>query len=327
MNVTSNRVATRKSIIVGIALVLLVLMAWRALRPTDSTYEAEFTHASGIKTGDEVRVAGIESGSVTGITLDGDKAVIDFTLDRDVTLHTDSEARVKLASMLGTTFLDVSIGDGPKLSPGGTITTENTAPSYTVSDVFTDSNDLLHDLDLDAIDQAVATLSTELDQDPKLTQRAMEDTAALARLIGDKDEQISRLLTYTRQVTGVVRDQQGELEHLLVSAEEVTGLVQRRRETIERLVRNGRQVVTTLDTMADNNDASMRKLLKQFGDTLGVLQAHSDELGQTLRTTAPLARYFANATGNGPWLEVGAPYFLLPDNFWCPMVQPEGGCS
>lgn len=327
MNVTSNRATTRKSIIVGIALVLLVLLAWRALKPADSTYQAEFTHASGIKTGDEVRVAGIESGSVTDITLAGGTAVIDFKLDRDVTLHAGAEARVKLASMLGTTFLDISIGTGQKLSPGDTITTGHTAPSYTVSDVFTDSNDLLHDLDLDAIDQAVATLSTELDQDPQLTQRAMEDTAALARLIGDKDEQIDRLLTYTRQVTGVVRDQQGELEHLLVNAEKVTGLVQRRRETIERLVRNGRQLITTLDTMADDNDATMRTLLSQFDDTLGVLQEHSDELGKTLRTAAPFARYFANATGNGPWLEVGAPYFLLPDNFWCPLVQPEGGCS
>jgi phospholipid/cholesterol/gamma-HCH transport system substrate-binding protein len=170
-------------------------------------------------------------------------------------------------------------------------------------------------------------LSTELDQDPKLTQRAMEDTAALARLIGDKDDQIDRLLTYTRQVTGVVQDQQSELDNLLVNAEKVTGLVQRRRDTIERLVVNGKKVVTTLDSMADSNDATMRKLLNQFDDTLGILQEHSDELGETLRSSAPFARYFANATGNGPWLEVGAPYFLLPDNLWCPLVQPEGGCS
>ncbi len=322
-----SRATTIKSLIISAALVLLALVAWRALQPADSPYRAEFTHASGIKSGDEVRVAGIESGTVTGIKLDGAKAVIDFRLDRDVTLHADSQARVKLASMLGTTFLEVTVGDGRELEPGGTITTDHTAPSYTVSDVFTDSNDLLHKLDLDAIDQAVATLSTELDQDPELTQRTMENATALARIIGDKDDQIDRLLAYTRDVTGVIHDQQDELDHLLVNAEKVTGLVQRRRETIERLVRNGRQLLTTLDTMADRNDATVRTLLDQFDDTLGVLQDHSDELGDTLRKSAPFARYFANATGNGPWLEVGAPYFLLPDNLWCPMVQPEGGCS
>ncbi len=317
----------RKSLIVGVALLLLVLVAARALQQRDDPYRAEFVHASGIKAGDEVRVAGIESGTVTGIELDKGTAIVEFKLDNSVTLRTGSEARVKLASMLGTTFLEVTLGEGRKLDPGGTITTDHTAPSYTVSDVFTDSNDVLHELDLDAIDQAVATLSTELDQDPKLTQRTLEDTTALARLIGDKDEQIDRLLRYTRDVTGVVHDQQDELDRLLVNAEKVTGLVQRRRDTIERLVENGRQVITTLDTMADRNDKSVRTLLTQFDQTLGVLQSHSDDLGTTLKAAAPFARYFANATGNGPWLEVGAPYFLLPDNLWCPLVQPEGGCS
>ncbi len=317
----------RKSFIVGIALLLLVLVTARALQGRDDPYRAEFVHASGIKTGDEVRVAGIESGKVTGVELDKGTAIIEFELDNDVTLHTGSQARVKLASMLGTTFLEVTVGAGPTLDPGGTISTDHTAPSYTVSDVFTDSNDLLHELDLDAIDKAVATLSTELDQDPQLTRRTLEDTTALARMIGDKDKQIDRLLKYTRDVTGVVHDQQAELDRLLVNAEKVTGLVQRRRDTIERLVTNGRQVITTLDSMADRNDKTVRTLLSQFDETLGVLQTHSDDLGTTLQAAAPFARYFANATGNGPWLEVGAPYFLFPDNFWCPLVQPEGGCS
>ncbi len=60
----------RKSLIVGVALLLLVLVAARALQGRDDPYRAEFVHASGIKTGDEVRVAGIESGTVTGIELD-----------------------------------------------------------------------------------------------------------------------------------------------------------------------------------------------------------------------------------------------------------------
>lgn len=321
-----SRSSLIKTIAVVAAVVLLAVVAWNVLSPGGTPYRAEFTHASGIRVGDEVRVAGIESGSVTGITLDKDTAVVEFDLDDGVTLHANSEARVKLASMLGTTYLELTAGDGPELS-GDTITTAHTAPSYTVSNVFTDGNDTLQALDLDALDQAISTLSTEFDQDPQLTQRTIDNTAALARLIGEKDAQIDQLLTYTRDVTGIVRDQQGELDRLLVNAETVTSLVQRRRDTIERLVQNGRQVLTTLDTMADRNDKTMRTLLAQFDDTLKVLDDHSDDLATTLKRAAPFARYFANATGNGPWLEVGAPYFLLPDDLWCPLVQPPGGCS
>jgi len=323
----SRRTSLLKTIAIGVAVLLLAAMAWRVLKPGGTGYRAEFTHASGIKIGDEVRVAGIESGSVTGIELDHGVAVVKFDLDGDVTLHADTEARVKLASMLGTTYLELTTGSGPALKGGATITTAHTAPSYTVSDVFTRSNDTLHALDLDAIDQAISTLSTELDQDPKLTQRTLENTTALAKLIGEKDVQIDRLLDYTRQVTGVVRDQQGELDRLLGNAEQVAALVQRRRDTIARLVQNGKQVLTEVDQMADRNDKTMRTLLKQFDETLEVLQEHSDDLATTLQRSAPFARYFANATGNGPWLEVGAPYFLLPDDFWCAVVRPPGGCA
>ena len=281
----------RKSFIVGIALLLLVLVTARALQGRDDPYRAEFVHVR-VKTGDEVRVAGIESGKVTGVELDKGTAIIEFELDNDVTLHTGSQARVKLASMLGTTFLEVDGRRRPHARPRRTVSTDHTAPSYTVSDVFTEQdNDLLHELDLDAIDKAVATLSTELDQDPQLTRRTLEDTTALARMIGDKDEQIDRLLKYTRDVTGVVHDEQAEkLDRLLVNAEKVTGLVQRRRDTIDRLVTNGRQVITTLDSMADRNDKTVRTLLSQFDETLGVLQTHSDDLGTTLQAAAPFAR-------------------------------------
>ena len=322
-----TRSSAFKTTAVVAVLILLAIVAWRAFAPGGTGYQAEFTHASGIRVGDEVRVAGIESGSVTSIELDKDVAVISFDLDDTVTLHRNSQARVKLASMLGTTYLEITAGDGPELKPGATITTAHTAPSYTVSDAFTEGNDTLQELDMDALDKAISTLSTEFDQDPKLTQRTIESTAQLARLIGEKDEQIDRLLTYTRDVTGVVRDQQDELERLLVNAEKVTTLVQRRRDTIESLVQHGKQVLTSVDQMADRNDKTMRTLLNQFDQTLEVLEAHSDELATTLQRAAPFARYFANATGNGPWLEVGSPYFLLPDDLWCPIIQPPGGCA
>lgn len=326
---TTSRSSAVKTVVIVTAVALLLVVAWQTLKPTGSGYVAEFTHASGVRLGDDVRVAGIPSGEVTGIELDGDVARVEFDLDDDVTLHTDSEARVKLASMLGQTYLEVTAGSGQELEPGATLGTDRTAPSYTVSNVITDGTDIAQQLDLDAIDQAISTLSTELDQDPEMLERTIAGTTELATMIGEKDEQIDRLLSYTREVTGVVRNQQDQLESLLVNAETVTSLVQRRRDTLERIIGKGREVVTTLNQMADRNDETMRTLLEQFDQTLAVLDEHREELGTTLERSAPFARYFANATGNGPWLEVGAPYFVLPDNLICLLVPADktGGCE
>ena len=226
------------------------------------------------------------------------------------------QARVKLASMLGTTFLEVSIGEGPRLTAGGTIRhspPRRRTPSPTSSPTATTFCTTSTSMRSTRRSPPCRPSSTKI---RKLTQRAMEDTAALARLIGDKDDQIDRLLTYTRKVTGVVHDQQSELDNLLVNAEKVTGLVQRRRDTIERLGQR-QKVVTTLDTMADDNDKTMRTLLNQFDDTLGILQTHSDELGRPceLGTVRALLRQRdrkrAVARGRRPLLPV-AGQLLVP---------------
>ena len=43
-------------------------------------------HSAGLRVGEEVQVAGVGSGEVRGIELDGHQVRVDFTLDRDVKL-------------------------------------------------------------------------------------------------------------------------------------------------------------------------------------------------------------------------------------------------
>ena len=48
-----------------------------------------------------------------------------------------------------------------------------------------------------------------------------------------------------------------------------------------------------------------------------------DYLDQTLKAVTAQSRYFANATGNGPWIEVFAPDFLITDNVFCAVTSPR----
>ncbi|AXT83986.1 hypothetical protein C6I20_01455 [Aeromicrobium sp. A1-2] len=318
-----TRAAGIKAVIVLTSLALLAVVAWNQLQPAASSYGAAFTHASGLKVGDDVRIAGIPSGSVTDIELKGATAVVRFDVDQGVTLHRDARAAVKMASLLGQNYLEVEAGRGTTLAAGTTIPVARTTPAYTVSQVVARANDTLDALDMDAIDAMITTLATELDNDPQITDRALTSVTALSKVIGDKDQQIDRLLTHTRQVTGVVRAQQEQLDDLLVDADVVATMVQRRRDTIRSLLTRGQQVVRDLDSLADRNDDQVRTMLKDFRKTLRTLDSRADDLDATLLGLAPLARYFANATGNGPWLEVGAPYFLLPDNLVCVFARPS----
>lgn len=284
-------------------------------------YRAELSHASGLKSGDDVRVAGIPVGKVTGIRLDGDKAIVSFTVKPSVTLHRDARAAVKMATLLGKNYFEVLPGKGPALSAGGTIDVSHTTPAYTLSNVVTKANSTLQGLDMDTLDKAITTLSTELDGDPAVTSAALAGVTSLSRTVAGKDQQIGRLLTSLRQVTDTVHGQQDEIDELMTDSDTVLTMITRRRDTLRTLLANAERVAAGLATLADNNDEQLHQMLKQFKVVLTVLDRNADALDQTLRKVGPQARYFANATGNGPWIDVYAPYFLFPDNLLCPLVN------
>jgi phospholipid/cholesterol/gamma-HCH transport system substrate-binding protein len=320
---------TRGSIIrYAVAALVLALLASAVglqLIPREHGHAALFSHASGIKPDDEVRVAGIPSGTVTDVELDGADARVLFDLDDDVVLRTDARAAVKMATLLGKNYLEVDPGTGARAADDAEIPVDRTTPAYTLSDVLTRTKQDLGDLDLDAVDEAIGSMATALDQDPAETDAALRGTTKLARLIGEKDEQLGRLLTHVHEVTSSVRAQQDELESLLEDADVVATLVVRRRQTIERLLTNAQSVVRSMEELARENSDEVSEVLDQMHVVLSTLRKNADDLDASLERLAPMARYFSNATGNGPWIDVFAPFFLLPDNVVC--VLDIGRCS
>ena len=67
-------------------------------------YEAQLHNAAGLQSGDEVRIAGIEVGTVSSIAAKGAVVEVDFNVDRNIHLTTDTRTEVKLGSLLGQRF-------------------------------------------------------------------------------------------------------------------------------------------------------------------------------------------------------------------------------
>jgi phospholipid/cholesterol/gamma-HCH transport system substrate-binding protein len=86
---------------------------------------AVFDHVDGLSTGADVRIAGVKVGSVDSIRLDRKtyQADVGFTVQKDVSLTTDSSATVSTDGLLGGKYVALaSGGEDGKLKPGGTIT-------------------------------------------------------------------------------------------------------------------------------------------------------------------------------------------------------------
>ena len=83
---------------------------------------AEFDSVAGLKDGATVEIAGVQVGQVKKIGLNGERAVVSFSLAPGVKLYGDAIASIKTRGLIGDKYVSLSPGGSQKeLPPGGEI--------------------------------------------------------------------------------------------------------------------------------------------------------------------------------------------------------------
>lgn len=117
-------------LIVGIfAIVGILALAFLSMRlgrvelfaaPGHTLY-ANFNNISGLKTGDQVEIAGVTVGKVSAISLDDDRAHVGLTLHQGIEVDSDAIASVFTSGLIGDKYVAIALGGGDPLKDGGTI--------------------------------------------------------------------------------------------------------------------------------------------------------------------------------------------------------------
>lgn len=318
---------SRRTALVAVAVVLALVAGVgivRALRG-GTDLDVQLPDAAGIRSGDPVRIAGIDVGKVRRIAATGDRVTVRVHLDRGVAVGSGTRTEVKLSSLLGQRYLELQPGPGHPLHDGATLPLANATGAYTIERFWLDSAPTLTGLDLRTLSKAVDVLSTDLAVSPKSSRDALTGLSAVAGIVTKRDAQIGALLDATRQVTDQVVAQRAQLTRLMTNADQVFTMIAQRRQAIDLLLRRSRALVTDLNAMARTNAKPMAAALTQLHTILAVLRRHRDDLERTLQVAAPAMRLYVDSAGDGPWLGVNAPYFILPDSFWC-LTRKDIGC-
>src|SRR4051794_18212339 len=101
---------------IGLVVILaLLVLAFNADRVPfiggGTTYHALFADASGLKPGDDVRIAGVKVGKVTSVDLAGAAVRVGLQVDPGAHIGTDTHADIKIKTLLGQKYV--------ALTPGG----------------------------------------------------------------------------------------------------------------------------------------------------------------------------------------------------------------
>ena len=199
-----------------------------------SGYQAVFTNISGLKSGNFVRIAGVEVGKVGDLTLHRDGTVtVGFAVDRKVRLTEGTKAVVRYENLIGDRYLALEDGPGPlhRLPPGTTIPLARTSPALDVDALIGGFRPLFRALDPDQVNALSGQLLRIFQGQGGTIASVLAQTSTLTSTLAGRSELIGELITNLNTVlhTFATRDHEFS-DGLDKLAELADGLAQRKND-------------------------------------------------------------------------------------------------
>ena len=265
------------TVITGILILVLGIIWGKNYNLASDQYRIKFSfpNTGGLRTNDLVSVNGVRKGSVAGISLEKNQAVIEVALNRDVELYTDYRATIAPIEMMGGKKIEIMPGgNGERIFPESLTAPLPGTSSGGMSEALVGVTELA---------LAVLHLTKRVDTTLTLVHRMLDEstvrqplvasladlqatTAGLRELVASNDRVIRRTLTNVDEASGQLRE-----------------IITQRRADLDSTLITFNRTMQRLDHFtATLNDISTQ--LKQREGNLGKL-LYDDEIATHLRST------------------------------------------
>lgn len=325
-------VSERNPIAVGLAgLAILVVIALLAFNADNlpfigggTTYTALFTEDAGLNPGNEVRVAGVTVGKVTGVALDGDRVKVSFRV-KGVWVGNASTASIQIKTLLGDKYLALDpLGTGPQ-NPAVTIPATRTASPFDVTAAFQRLGSTIGQINTRQLARSLEAISAAFRNTPPYVHRALTGLSALSATIAAKDVQLARLFAGTRQITQTLSSEDAEFRVLLGDGNLLLAELRQRQKAIGAMLTGTEALAVQLSGLVRDDQAQLTPALRSLDQVTTVLEANQANLRRALSLAGPYYTLLGNTLGNGRWFDT---YLcgLIPKAYSPPAVVPATGC-
>jgi phospholipid/cholesterol/gamma-HCH transport system substrate-binding protein len=306
----SNPLRTGIFGIAVVACLVLVSFGYTSLPfwPQGKPYEAYFADAGGISPGNDVNVSGITVGKVTSVELAGDKAKVNFTVNRDVKVGDQTMVAIKTDTVLGEKSLAVTPQGGGEST---VIPLGRTTTPYTLNTALQDLGQNASQLDKPRFEQALTTLTDSLrDATPQL-RGALDGVASLSRSLNKRDEALEQLLGHAKRVSDTLAQRAGQVNQLIIDGNLLFAALDERRQALSNLIAGIDDVSQQLSGFVNDNRREFKPALEKLNLVMDNLLERREHISEALKRLPPYATALGEVVGSGPGFQINL-YGLPP---------------
>ncbi|KUH85738.1 MULTISPECIES: MCE family protein [unclassified Mycobacterium] len=316
----SNRV---RNGLMGIVILVIVIGVGQSFASVpmlfaSPTYYAYFSDTGGIGTGDKVRIAGVDVGTVRSMEIEGDKVKIGYGLG-GTQIGTDSRAAIRTDTILGRRTMEIEPRGSEPLRANGVLPLGQTTTPYQIYDAFFDVTKAASDWDTQTVKRSLNVLSETIDQTYPHLSAALDGVARFSDTIGKRDEDIKKLLANANKIAGILGNRSQQINNLLVNAQTLLGAITERQYAVSMLLERVGSFSEQVKGLIDDNP-NLNRVLEQLREVSGVLVDRKYDLMDTLTTVASFVASLGEAVASGPYFKVML-VNLLPGQILQPFVD------
>ncbi|WP_280387501.1 MlaD family protein [Nocardia wallacei] len=315
--------------IAGLGAVVLLIIAIGAVYVTGTTpereYSADLAEAGSIRTGDDVRVAGIPVGKVKSLTLLPDRVRMRFTVEDTVFVGDRTALDIRMLTVVGGYYLAVRpAGTAPLGS--ASIPRERVTLPYNLTQVFQDAVRPVREIDGDVLRRTLSSLSTAVDGGPDAFRAALAAVGDLTGIMDRQNADISRTLALADEHLTALRENSDVLVRLITALAGMEDVIRDNRAEISQALDDLATVLKGFSPLGRAWDARLKERARPLADeAIPKLEELGARLGTLLDAVRDLEQRLLPLLPSGGGVTVDQSAATIPLPSVCVPV-PGGGC-
>ena len=293
---------SRRQGIIGVVIIAVALVASAAayLNPTGQAgYTAHLPNSAGVRVGDQIRIAGIPIGKVTGVRLVGAVVEMKFEVKDSVAVGSESTLDVKLLTPLGGHY--VALDPKGSLPLGrNVIPPQRVTLPFEVNDIIQAATPVIKDVDGQVIHDTFTEVANAADKYPNAVRDLLRSANALTASLGRTTADYHRGLGFVDNGLRAVVAGRKQLVTLLEQVDTIGNMYTSKTVDIVEYFTLLKELSRIFDRVVTFYGREVGPIVNGLDDIIDTLVAHPDrlgkaaeELGQTLNIVGPML------SGNG----------------------------
>jgi phospholipid/cholesterol/gamma-HCH transport system substrate-binding protein len=272
-----------------------------------------FRDASGLRVGDEVKLAGVKVGRVTAIKADhtNGNVFVDWVVNDGTDIGSDAGAEIALKTLLGSKYIRITnptAGDSTMAQlakrHAAKVPVERTKTPFDVFELTRKATEDIQQTNTHELNQLILQLG-------QITEGKHASIADLATgiekvgsAINQRDTQLRSLLTEADKLSATLASKDQTLVQLIDESQGILELIAKRRDALASALGNGSEAVSALSKVIADHKSELDAILTTLHPTVALLDKNKGSIDAALAYSGPGFLGQAKAGSHGPWLDV-----------------------